>query len=313
MRNIYLFIIIITIITTSCNNFSTVNPNLIVSKGSIQRIEDFPSQFVSPRNIDIWLPDNYNKNIEYSVLYMHDGQMLYDAASTWNNQEWGVDETVSDLLNKGKIKNTIVVGIWNSGISRHSDYFPQKPFESLDPSYQDSLLTTAKRYNVSTLFSNGLQADNYLKFIVNELKPVIDIKYSTKSDPVNTLIMGSSMGGLISMYAICEYPDVFGCAGCLSTHWPGTFTIENNPIPQSFVEYLSDNIPDPDSHFFYFDYGTKTLDSLYENTQLKIDSVMIAAGYDNSNWRTIKYEGDDHSEKSWRKRLHVPLEFLLKK
>ncbi len=312
MNKLSLFIILTSIIFTSCNNFKTINPNLNLSNGTIDRIEKFPSIFVTPRNVDIWLPEGYTTDKKYSVLYMHDGQMLFDASSTWNNQEWGVDETISRLSKEGEIKDVIVVGIWNSGQSRHSDYFPQKPFESLDRSLQDSLLTNARRYNVATLFSDSIQSDNYLKFIVNELKPVIDYKYSTLSDRENTFIAGSSMGGLISMYAICEYPKVFGGAACLSTHWIGTFTAENNPIPDAFVTYLSNNIPNPKTHRFYFDYGTESLDSLYEPFQLLIDTVMINSGYDNSNWITQKFPNHDHSEKSWQSRFHIPVMFLIK-
>ena len=93
-------------------------------------------------------------------------------------------------------------------------------------------------------------SDNYLKFIVEELKPFIDSTYSTLIDKENTFIAGSSMGGLISMYAVCEYPNVFGGAACLSTHWPGTFEVENNPIPEIFYNYLTNNLPKPNQNKF---------------------------------------------------------------
>lgn len=121
------------------------------------------------------------------------------------------------------------------------------------------------------------------------------------------------MGGLISMYAICEYPNVFGGATCLSTHWPGIFTVENNPIPEAFVTYLRTNLPYPFNHKFYFDYGDKTLDALYLPLQKKVDEVMKAKGFTHRNWITKFYPADDHSEKSWNRRLNIPLEFLLKK
>ena len=80
-------------------------------EGNIKRIEKFPSKFVTPRNVDVWFPKEYDNTKEYSVLYMHDGQMLFDADKTWNSQEWGVDEHMSALLKTSKIKETIVVGI----------------------------------------------------------------------------------------------------------------------------------------------------------------------------------------------------------
>ena len=157
-----------------------------------------------------------------------------------------------------------------------------------------------------------IHSDNYLKFIVKELKPLIDEKYSTYSEKEHTFIMGSSYGGLISMYAICEYPEVFEGAACLSTHWIGTFN-DNPVIAQSFIDYFGKNVPDPKNHKIYFDYGTETLDQYYEPYQLKIDSIMRLKGYTESNWKTLKFEGKDHSEDSWRERLHIPVTFLLGK
>ena len=152
-----------------------------------------------------------------------------------------------------------------------------------------------------------------MKFIVKELKPIIDGKYSVYTDAKHTFIAGSSMGGLISMYAICEYPNIFGGAACLSTHWPGIFAVENNPIPNAFFEYLKKHLPNPKNHKLYFDYGTATLDAMYEPFQLKVDKIMKAKGFTSQNWSTQKFEGEEHSEKSWNKRLHIPIEFLLGK
>lgn len=283
-----------------------------VSSGKIERIADFKSEFVTSRNIDVWLPDNYSDAKKYSVLYMHDGQMLYDAETTWNKQSWEVDEVVTSLLKDNKIDDVIVVGIWNGNATRHMDYFPQKPFESLTQTQQDSIYN-ANRSNGQSVFNGKVNSDNYLKFIVKELKPLIDKKYSVHRDKKHTFIAGSSMGGLISMYAICEYPNVFGGAACLSTHWPGIFTVENNPIPEAFYNYLKTNLPNPKNHRIYFDYGTATLDAMYEPLQLKVDEIMKDKGYNSLNWSTNKFEGEDHSEKAWQKRLHIPLEFLLGK
>lgn len=97
-----------------------------VLQGRIERPENCKSAFVSPRHIDVWLPEGYPSHGEYAVLYMNDGQMLFDDAITWNKQSWGVAEIVGELSSTGKIRDCIVVGIWNSSDSRHSDYFPQK-------------------------------------------------------------------------------------------------------------------------------------------------------------------------------------------
>ena len=225
------------------------------STGSIRHLENFSSAFVESRNIHVWLPEGYNTDKKYAVLYMHDGQMLFDSSINWNKQEWGVDETMGKLLAAKKIKDCIVVGIWNTGKGRHSEYMPQKPFEMLSTEQQDSIYFS-QRTNGAVIFNNGkVHSDNYLIFLVTELKPFIDSTFATLKNRQNTFIAGSSMGGLISLYAICEYPNVFGGAACLSTHWPGIFTPVDNPLPGAFLNYLKTHLPSPSSHVFYFDYG----------------------------------------------------------
>jgi predicted alpha/beta superfamily hydrolase len=281
------------------------------SSGKIERIENFSSNYISARNVDIWLPSNYSKSKKYAVLYMQDGQGLYDANITWNHQSWDIDDVITSLIEAHKIKDVIVVGIWNGQSARHAEYFPQKPFEKLSISQQDTVTAQLQRAS-RTKDSFKPISDNYLKFLVNELKPFIDKNFSTQANTENTFIAGSSMGGLISMYAICEYPNVFGGAACLSTHWPGSFNVDNNPIPDAFLNYINNNLPNPKNHKIYFDYGDQTLDALYPPLQKKVDMVMQAKGYSSSNWMTKFYPGDNHSELSWSKRLHIPMEFLLR-
>ncbi len=284
-----------------------------VSSGTLKRFEKFPSEYVSPRNIDVWIPDGYDPLKKYDVLYMHDGQMLFDSMQTWNRQEWGVDETVSQLIREKKIRPVIIVGIWNSGSTRHVEYCPQKPFQALPGIYRDSLLQLGRRKDSSIIFKGEIQSDAYLSFIVKELKPYIDRTYSTYADPAHTFIGGSSMGGMISWYAVCEYPEVFGGAICLSTHWTIIYTEKNNLVPASMLGYLSGHLPDPKKHRFYFDFGTATLDTLYEPYQMQANRILLDHGYKFKQWRTVKFPGDDHSERAWRQRLHIPLRFLLKK
>ena len=283
-----------------------------VSLGKIQHIENFPSKYVDARNIDVWMPEGYSVSEKYAVLYMHDGQMLYDAATTWNKQSWEVDEVAGKLIREGKTKKFIVVGIWNNGSKRHPEFFPQKPYENLLPTQKDTITAQLQKAGRTKEKFQPI-SDLYLKFLVTELKPYIDNHFSTLKNRENTVIAGSSMGGLISMYAICEYPEVFGGAACISTHWPGTFSSENNPIPDAFLNYMNSHLPDPKTHQFYFDYGNKTLDALYPELQKKVDLLMKNKGFTPSTWTTQFFEGKDHSEKSWTERLHIPFEFLLKK
>lgn len=284
-----------------------------VSAGSLRRIENFQSRFVTPRHVDVWLPEGYSTRKKYAVLYMHDGQMLYDPSGSWNKSSWDIDDVATKLIKDGKVRNFIVVGIWNGGNTRHADYFPQKPFETLSKEAQAAIYTAARSNGASVFNDYKIHSDDYLKFLVTELKPYIDSTFSTRKDPKHTFIAGSSMGGLISMYAICEYPGVFGGAACMSTHWPGIFAMENNPMPVAFQQYLQKNLPDPKNHKIYFDYGDQTLDAMYPPLQKAVDEVMKAKGFKEKNWITRYFPGEDHSEKAWHKRLDIPLVFLLKK
>ncbi len=292
------------IILTAVSGFAQLN----VSTGTVKRLEKFASKYVDARNVDVWLPDGYSPKKKYAVLYMHDGQMLFDANSTWNKQEWMVDETVGKLWKEKKIKDLIVVGVWNNGAYRHSEYYPQKALPFLPEETRDFIVKNSLR--------NKPQSDNYLKFLVEELKPYLDKNFATKKDRNHTFIAGASMGGLISIYAICEYPNVFGGAAGISTHLPmvgDAKTPKLETVPESFRTYLEKNLPKANSRKIYFDYGDQTLDALYPPLQKKVDELMRAKGWVEKSWTTRFFAGEDHSEKSWAKRLDIPFEFLLGK
>ncbi len=289
-------------------NASAQLPTL--AAGSLKRYENFPSKYVAARNVDVWMPDGYDPSKKYPVIYMQDGQMLFDSTVTWNKLEWQVDEILSSLIKEKKISPCIVVGIWNTGAARHTDYFPQRVMESLTRAEQDTVYK-AGRSNGVAVFSGKVHSDDYLRFMVYELKPFIDSNYSTYKDRAHTMLAGSSMGGLISLYAICEYPEVFGAAACLSTHWPGIFSLENNPIPAAMMKYLQTHLPSPKDHRIYFDYGTATLDAWYKPFQQKADAIMKKKGYNNRNWMTREFPGEEHSERAWGRRLRIPVIFLL--
>ena len=303
MKNFLIAVFILISVTVKSQNIQKV------SSGKIDHIENFPSKLVEPRSIDIWLPEGYDSRKKFEVLYMHDGQMLFDSTTTWNHQSWNVDDVASKLMNDKKIQNFIVVGIYSIGKIRHANYFPQQPFEDLTKTERDTVVKQLQKSGRSTeIFQPN--SDNYLKFIVTELKPMIDKKYTVYTDRKHTFIAGSSMGGLISMYAICEYPTIFGGAACISTHWLGTFSPENNAVPEAFINYLKNHLPNPKNHKIYFDCGDKTVDAFYPPIQKKVDQVMKSKGYTNKNWMTRYFPGKDHTEKSWNERLDIPLRFL---
>lgn len=283
-----------------------------VRSGQIVRFAAFKSKFVAERNVDVWLPDGFNPSKRYAVVYMQDGQMLFDSSGNWAKQEWGVDETFGRLMTEAKIRDCIVVGIWNTNDHRYGDYFPEKPFNLLSESEKGIIRSQGKTMKHRQFLNGKPNSDDYLRFLVKELKPFIDHNFPTLRKRSDTFIIGSSMGGLISMYAICEYPRIFGGAACVSNHVTGIFSNQNNPFPKVLIEYLSQNLPNPRHNRFYLDRGTTTLDSLYQPHQIRIDSVFKAKGFSEKNFESLTFQGEPHTETAWKKRLEIPVLFLLK-
>ena len=265
--------------------------------GMLYHFPSVPSFFINPRNVDVWLPSDYDDgNADgYAVLYMHDGQNLFEPQKSYIGVDWGMDQAMAVLFQKKEIRPTIVVGIWNTP-QRLREYLPQRPF--CDYQSQQSRRRLIKRYGGVPI------SDKYLHFIVNELKPFVDRRFRTRPERKFTFLMGSSMGGLISLYAICEYPQTFGGAGCLSTHWP--------EAQRSFIKYLRARLPGPRHHKIYLDYGDEANKAGYLVRQKRVEHIIKEKGYTlGANWLANWYAGDPHSETAWRTRVHVPLRFLL--
>lgn len=281
------------------------NENII---GSINRYTSFPSKYVTPRTIDVWLPIDYSPSKKYSVLYMNDGQDLFDPSVDARKPEMEIDETITRLVKEGKLKNTIAIGIYNVASDRSEDYLPQKPIENLPKKMRDSMLNVVRAFDKSF----KINSDNYLKFLTQEVKPYIDATYSTKLDFKETYIGGASMGGLISMYAVCEYPETFGGAICMSTHWVGGIPTPGNPLPEQFFNYIKENLPSPDTHKFYFDFGTNGLDRYYTQYEDDVNELFVTNGFNNSGiFRNIKFQDGNHNVESWRPRFPDALEMML--
>lgn len=279
-----------------------------VATGSIERIR-IASANVDERPVDVWLPADYATRAQagqrFQVLYMQDGQMLFDAATTWNGQAWRVDDILGRLIREGRVADTIVVGIWNNGKYRAAEYFPQK--------FLDHMAAAERLPFIRQALEGRARADDYLRYLVTEVKPAIDRRYATRSDAAGTFIMGSSMGGLISVYAMNEYPQVFGAAAGLSTHWTGIGR-PNAAIPVAAFNYLQQHLADPATHKLYQDHGTTELDALYGPYQLVIDDIVRERGYENGkNFDSRVFDGAGHNEKAWAARLAIPLLFMMGK
>lgn len=281
---------------------SPAMPLPTVAYGKIVRFTDFPSLHVKSRTIDVLLPNGYTPKQSYPVLYMHDGQMLFDDAHTWNHQEWGLDEILSE--NEDSLRSAIIVGIWNIDTIRRSEYFPEKALQYIPDDIRSSFMQ--KELNGNPM------ADEYLLFLTSELKPFIEKMFSASNNPQDNFLMGSSMGGLISLYALCEYPHLFGGIAGLSTHWPGSLIVKDTTIPKAILTYLDQHIPPSFAKkLMYIDSGTEGLDAEYLPYLEHMNLLCSRHGYDDNNYQIMIDEGAEHNELAWRSRLHIPLSFLL--
>jgi enterochelin esterase-like enzyme len=270
--------------------------------GRLERIESFASRHVDARPVDVWLPPGYDPaRRRYAVLYAHDGQILFDPRTTWNRQAWELDRAAVALMAAGRVRDFIVVAPWNNGRLRHAEYFPEGFLPHLPAAFRDELVGKA--------LQGRPRANDYLRFLVEELKPLIDARYATRSERESTALMGSSMGGLISCYALCEYPRVFGAAACLSTHWIGVFE-ERPEVPDAAIAYLRAKLPPPATVRLWMDRGSTELDAKYATAQSRIDALMVERGYAAPGFVSRVYEGTGHNENAWRDRLPEVLGFL---
>lgn len=238
------------------------------------QVQVLDTAFVMPqlgrtRKIWIYLPKNYNllRNKYFPVLYMHDGQNLFNEQTAFAG-EWGVDECLDSLQQKLN-KDCIVVGIDNGGDKRMNEY---NPYDN-------------KKYGQG-------EGDLYLDFIVQTLKLFIDSHFRTQKDRQHTFIAGSSMGGLISMYAIKKYPDVFGAAGVFSP----SFWI----TPQLYTDLQ--NTKWKDTHTIFFYAGKKEGDDMVPDMQY-IEELLSGTKYFNTT--ELIYPLGQHKEEYWRKAFPV--------
>jgi len=227
-------------------------------------------QLKRTRRIWIYLPPGYNSsNKKYAVLYMHDGQNVFDDSTSFAG-EWGVDETLDSISTRKK--EIIVVAIDNGGAKRINEYCP---------------------YDMEK-FGKG-EGDQYVNFLVRTLKPFIDKKYRTEKDRQNTFIAGSSMGGLISMYAVLKYPKVFGGAGVFSpAFWVGPKIFDD-------IETKGKKV----NSKIYFYCGKQETETMVPDMEKAFEEMRKVS---KSKMACIVRPDGNHAESTWREEF--PLFYL---
>jgi len=256
--------------------------------GDIRVHKNFHSKILdNDRDVLVYLPPGYDatKSRRYSILYLHDGQNLFDGATSFiPGQEWRIDETAQALIGAAKIELLIIVAVYNNK-DRINEYTPAADAKS----------------------KLGGKADLYGRMLVEELKPFIDAQYRTKKDSGHTGLGGSSLGGLVSLYLALKYSNVFGLAAVVS---PSVW-FANKQIVR-YVEAL----PKKQAVRIWLDVGTKEGRSSEEAQQTVNDARLLKETLVKKGWKVGKdlsyFEavGAEHNEGAWAARVESILTFL---
>jgi predicted alpha/beta superfamily hydrolase len=252
-----------------------------VTPGQLRKYDSFRSKFLrNQRDIVVYVPPDYDRQPErrYPVLYLHDGQNLFDAATAFNGQDWHVAQTADYAISAGLVEPLIVVGLYNTGKTRLREYTP----------------TSVPRLG-------GGRADRYAKFLIEEVKPVVDRDYRTRQEAVQTGIGGSSLGGLVSIYLGLKFSSVFGKIAALS---PSVWW------NQRMILRFAQAAPVEPRPRIWLDIGTREGPRIVDDVE-KFRDVLLSKGWQYD--RDLHYErveGAEHNEAAWAARVGPFLQFL---
>ncbi len=280
-------------------------PNNTVTKGKLVTFDVNLNTYEDNRGrtIRVWLPTGYKKNdksLRYPVLYMVDGQNLFDKETCPFKKEWCIDEHLTNLSKKGIVEKMIVVGIDNS-YDRHNEFCP--PF----------LMTDMAKQNFEERNSIHVElnptGDKMGEYIVNTLKPLIDENFNTKPEKENTAIGGSSLGGIYAYYLAVKYPQVF--SKCLS-YSPAFLLYEKDDIRKKLDELNFDKNSTPYGRFAFYVGGTD-FESAFIDTTFFVYNYMKEKGFDENNLSLVHDSKQWHNEEAWSQYFEDGITFLFKK
>ena len=290
--------------------------NSQLATGNIE--EFFIEHNAYDRRIQIYYPFNNQVDQNTKFVIMNDAEELFLEEDTWRGKSWRIDKTFQDLAKSSKNLNIVVIAvnsakkpgkILNSS-RRYADYFPNESIYY----FEDGLK--------KTIYSTFIDKENlnYPKFLATSLIPELEDKLKIELSKNNLGIIGSSMGGLSALNTIIEYPELFGFAGCLSTHWIGIKPFEYMTLPlrkrisadedtvNAIKDYVETNIHKLKDHKIYFDHGTRGLDYLYKDPQIDINKVFEEY---NISYRSEVHKGHEHSPEDFGKRLKSIILYML--
>ena len=253
-------------------------------EGRLHLHSKFPSKYLSTRrDLIVYVPPNYGETeTRHPVLYLQDGQNLFDPATAFAGQDWGADITADQMVARGEIDPPIIVGIYNAGAKRMSEYAP----------------TRDQRHR------KGGKADRYAEMMAREIKPFIDHEYRTLKPARYTAVGGSSLGGLVSLVAGLQYPRVFGALAVMS---PSVWW-DHRSILRWVHEYSQVVRPR-----MWVDVGTEEgsgPQQIVEDTRALRDALVSQGWREGKNLSYHEVSGADHSERAWSARFGAVLAYL---
>jgi len=276
--------------------------------GRLIEYERVPAADLPDQRLTIWLPPGYDVgDRRYPVLYMHDGHNLFDIKKSNFRKIWAADKAMLAAAATGKVEPHIIVGIWAPGRDRHRQYLPRSLYD---------MTAGNLRAQMDGMTAGGVISQHYLAWIAGPLKSWVDASFRTRPGRDGTAIIGSSMGGLMSCYAFLERPQVFGRAGCVSSHWPAVDprTIDADQLKALWEGWFAARLGQPGGRRVWMDHGTATLDAFYAPYQQVVDARFAAQGWQRGrDWESRVYDGAEHEENAWAARLPEIFGWLLAK
>lgn len=285
-------------------------PVVAQEAGRLIEYERIAATGLSDQRLTIWLPPGYDMTSErYPVLYMHDGHNLFELKNSNFNKIWAADKAMLTAMASGAVEPHIIIGIWAPGPGRYRQYLPRSAYDAAP---------AAVRAQMDAAAGGEVVSDRYLAWIAGPLKAWVDASFRTRPGRDDTAIVGSSMGGLMSCYAFLEAPEVFGKAGCVSSHWPAvdprSVEGEDSGVKQLWDAWFAKRLGAPDGRRVWLDHGTATLDQYYAPYQAVVDARFTASGWQKGrDWESRVYPGAEHEENAWAARLPEIFGWLLAK
>jgi len=256
--------------------------------------------YIGERRVDFWAPAYPT---EY-LLIAHDGQNIFDPRTATYRSTWRLAQVANRVFKKLNLPAPVIIGIFHSGSKsnpngRGKDLTPQSSFENgVKPNLES--IPQERRLEIS-----DLTGDTYQKEIAENIIPTITNAIGHKVIPAKTAMIGSSMGGLATLYGVSKYPGLYKTGLALSTHW----ILGNQPL----VEDLLSRLPKPSEHKIWFSRGTAGLDASYVDCQKYADEFMINMGWRlNHDLQSEIFNRASHNERAWARQLPKVLDFWLK-